>query len=87
VGVDAAFVSFANGRSLCARQRLGVRQPSAALETLGAREKRQRAAAVQNLSDGFKRLLKSWGQAFAVGLVVAVPAAQGGVAGVREKKF
>src|ERR1035437_7332285 len=29
----------------------------------------------------------SWGQPFAVGLVVAVPAAQGGVAGVGEKKL
>jgi hypothetical protein len=29
----------------------------------------------------------SWGEAFAVGLVVAVPAAQGGVAGVGEKKL
>jgi hypothetical protein len=30
---------------------------------------------------------KSRSQAFAVGLVVAVPAAQGGVAGVGEKKW
>jgi hypothetical protein len=31
--------------------------------------------------------VKLWRQAFAVGLVVAVPAAQGGVAGVGEKKW
>jgi hypothetical protein len=30
---------------------------------------------------------KSWSQAFAVGLVVAVPAAQGGIAGVGEKEW
>jgi len=41
----------------------------------------------------FRALLRSFGltklrrQAFAVGLVVAVPAAQGGVAGVGEKKW
>ena len=34
-----------------------------------------------------KRGNKSWSQPFAVGLVVAVPAAQGGVAGVGEKKW
>jgi hypothetical protein len=45
-----------------------------------------RGKGIENAKNGGFHL-KSRNQTFAVGLVVAVPAAQGGVAGVGEKKW
>jgi hypothetical protein len=83
--------------SLCARQRLGLRQPSAAFPVRRAFQSGRGLPQSKTCRGGRKSNffpqvwsvgnVQSRGQPFAVGLVVAVPAAQGGVAGVGKKKF